>query len=428
MKSEPPTQRVSLTPALVESRPEHGSKLALKFFKDEFELNWEMGRFGKPYVAVIDGFTMGGGAGISLPAGVRIATKKTVFAMPETKIGYAPDVGGNYYIAQLDGNIGAWLAITGQETWGRAVYELGIATHYVEPEVLPDLVQQLQELENPTLESVSRLVNAYHVPAQPAGTPLSSKASREGPSPITGEIRVLLDKAFGLDSLQAIYAELQAAEKDSSLADTTRAWATAQREMLDNRSPTGMAVALANFKLARAAKRLNTVLENDIRMATGFVGNDRPTEDFTIGVTHVLINKDKNKPHRADWVPSSINDAFVEPASIRKNFLDPKNAKLQAEVPTLDFDPVPTTKEGPDSTWGNFRKYGLPSEAEIRGWIRGETSGSGAFKLREDELVSRVLEARGDTASPREAEIRERVQDVVVRNATKDKDGFLDWN
>lgn len=63
---------------------------------------------------------MGGGAGISLPAQIRIATKKTVFAMPETKIGYAPDVGGNYYIAQLDGQIGAWLAITGQETWGRA--------------------------------------------------------------------------------------------------------------------------------------------------------------------------------------------------------------------------------------------------------------------------------------------------------------------
>lgn len=105
----------------MESRPTQGSKLALEFFKDEFQLNWEMGRFNKPYVAIIDGFTMGGGAGISLPAGIRIATKKTVFAMPETKIGYAPDVGGNYYIAQLDGEIGAWLAMTGQELWGRAV-------------------------------------------------------------------------------------------------------------------------------------------------------------------------------------------------------------------------------------------------------------------------------------------------------------------
>lgn len=63
---------------------------------------------------------MGGGAGISLPAPIRIATERTMFAMPETKIGYAPDVGANYYLAQLDGAVGAWLALTGQEVFGRA--------------------------------------------------------------------------------------------------------------------------------------------------------------------------------------------------------------------------------------------------------------------------------------------------------------------
>lgn len=55
-----------------------------------------------------------------MPAPIRIATSRTMFAMPETKIGYAPDVGVNYYLAQLDGAIGAWLAITGQEVFGRA--------------------------------------------------------------------------------------------------------------------------------------------------------------------------------------------------------------------------------------------------------------------------------------------------------------------
>jgi len=63
---------------------------------------------------------VGGGNGIALPAQIRIATPRTRFAMPETKIGYAPDVGVNYYLAQLDGSIGAWLALTGQEVFGRA--------------------------------------------------------------------------------------------------------------------------------------------------------------------------------------------------------------------------------------------------------------------------------------------------------------------
>ena len=112
----------------------------IKMVKDEFEMNWLMAHLGKPYVAVMDGITstspslppaerlsemlelttvVGGGAGIALPAPIRIATSRTTFAMPEVKIGYAPDVGVNYYLAQLDGFVGAWLAVTGQEVYGR---------------------------------------------------------------------------------------------------------------------------------------------------------------------------------------------------------------------------------------------------------------------------------------------------------------------
>lgn len=64
---------------------------------------------------------VGGGCGIALPAPIRIATPRSHFAMPETKIGYAPDVGVNYYLAQLDGYIGAWLGVTGQDVFGRSI-------------------------------------------------------------------------------------------------------------------------------------------------------------------------------------------------------------------------------------------------------------------------------------------------------------------
>ncbi|KAL1411515.1 3-hydroxyisobutyryl-CoA hydrolase [Vanrija albida] len=409
---------------LVIARSKGDAASGLKFFQDEFGLNWHLGRLGKPYVAVIDGFTMGGGAGISLPAPIRIATKKTVFAMPETKIGYAPDVGGNYYIAQLDGEIGAWLAITGNEVWGRAVYELGLATHYVDPESLPSLLEALNQIEEPSFETISNLVSSYHVGPAPAGTAVSSKASREGPSPITGEIRAFLDKTFGLPSLQDIYAALKAAEGDSSLAAEVREWATAQRGILDERSPTGMAVALENFRLARKAKRLNEVLDNDITMATGFLGLKRTTDDFSTGVTHLLIDKAKG---RANWSPSSIDDKSLTPAAIRANFLDAKAAHIAGERPTIDFTPTPTTKEGPDSTWGQFRRYGLPAEARVRAWIKGEAPGSGAFKLNEDELVSRIVDVSGEAGSPRQKEIEDAIRKIVAQRTTKDKDGYLNW-
>lgn len=407
---------------LVKTRPQYGSKYALGFFKDEYQVNWEIARLGKPYVCIIDGFTMGGGAGISLPAQIRVATKKTVFAMPETKIGFAPDVGGNYYIAQLDGEIGAWLAMTGQEVWGRANYELGLATHYVEPDAIPAMVEALSQLENPTLEQISNIVASFHV-AAPEGAEVSSKNSREGPSPITGEIRTFLDKTFGLASIQEIYAALQAAQEDSSLSQEVKDWAKAQKAIMDHRSPTGMAVALENFKLARKAQRLSTALENDMLMSTGFVGTDRPTPEFDTGVSYLLIEKGRD---RANWQPSDINDPRLTPAEITKNYLDPKTPHL-AETPKLVFEPAPNVKEGPDSTWGQFRKWGLPAESEIRAAIKGESAGSGAFKLKPQELIQQVVSARGENGGPREKEIVAAVNKILATRTKQDNAGYLDW-
>jgi hypothetical protein len=70
---------------------------------------------------ILTGITVGGGVGLSGMAPFRIATEKTVYAMPETKIGYAPDVGANYFLNRLDGELGTYLALTGETLKGRAV-------------------------------------------------------------------------------------------------------------------------------------------------------------------------------------------------------------------------------------------------------------------------------------------------------------------
>ena len=99
-----------------------------------------MATLQKPYIVLLDGITslshfsdslvkysdnkcnlVGGGVGLSIHAPFRVATENTVFAMPETKIGYAPDVGASFFLSRLDGEIGTYLAMTGNTLEGRAV-------------------------------------------------------------------------------------------------------------------------------------------------------------------------------------------------------------------------------------------------------------------------------------------------------------------
>ncbi|NWX86408.1 HIBCH protein, partial [Nothoprocta pentlandii] len=109
------------------------------------------------------------GVGLSVHGHFRVATEKTVFAMPETAIGkYAmyclfPDVGGGYFLPRLAGKIGYYLALTGFRLKGRDVQKAGIATHFVESEKLPALEEDLIALKSPTKENIADLLNSYNV-------------------------------------------------------------------------------------------------------------------------------------------------------------------------------------------------------------------------------------------------------------------------
>ncbi|XP_068926324.1 3-hydroxyisobutyryl-CoA hydrolase, mitochondrial isoform X4 [Petaurus breviceps papuanus] len=107
-------------------------KLAQDFFREEYTLNYAIGTCQKPYVALIHGITMGGGVGVSVHGHFRVATEKTLFAMPETALGLFPDVGGGYFLPRLPGKLGYLLALTGFRLKGRDVQKGGIATHFVD--------------------------------------------------------------------------------------------------------------------------------------------------------------------------------------------------------------------------------------------------------------------------------------------------------
>ncbi|AWP12620.1 putative lanosterol synthase-like isoform 7, partial [Scophthalmus maximus] len=138
-----------------------GDSLAQDFFREEYILNDAIGSCRKPYIALIDGITMGGGVGLSVHGRFRVATEKTLFAMPETAIGLFPDVGGGYFLPRLRGRLGLFLALTGFRLKGRDVHRAGVATHFVESKKIPDMEKELVDLTSPSPEDISRVLDTY---------------------------------------------------------------------------------------------------------------------------------------------------------------------------------------------------------------------------------------------------------------------------
>src|SRR5215510_15030281 len=116
----------------------HGE--ALQFWRDEYMLNTLIKRYPKPYVALIDGIVMGGGVGISIHGSHRVAGDRFQFAMPEVGIGFFPDVGATWFLPRLPGEVGTYVALTGERLKNADAVPLGIATHYVASPRFPEVL------------------------------------------------------------------------------------------------------------------------------------------------------------------------------------------------------------------------------------------------------------------------------------------------
>ncbi|KAM4731911.1 3-hydroxyisobutyryl-CoA hydrolase, mitochondrial [Anableps anableps] len=264
-----------------------GDSLAQDFFREEYMLNNAIGSYKKPYVAIIDGITMGGGVGLSVHGRFRVATEKTLFAMPETAIGLFPDVGGGYFLPRLRGKLGLFLALTGFRLKGRDVQRAGVATHFVESKKIPELEKQLVDLKAPSDADVSRLLESF-----------------QKQSALDSDKPFLLDKhasdinrLFGSSSVEEIMQNLKADASE---------FATKQAEILSRMSPTSLKITFKQLQ-AGAALSLQDVLVMEYRLSQACMRG----HDFYEGVRAVLIDKDQCPR----WNPASleeVSDQFVD--------------------------------------------------------------------------------------------------------------------
>jgi enoyl-CoA hydratase len=245
------------------------------FFLAEYRMNELLQRYPKPVCAVMDGVTMGGGVGLSAYCQYRIATERTVWAMPETAIGLLPDVGTGWLLSRLPGEFGLWLALTGERLKAADLLHLNLATHHIKSgkvEALKALLVQAPEGAAKTLARFS---------ADP------------GPAPLAGKQKAL-DALFGRDTVEAILAALKAGSS----------WAQEQAAVLETRSPTSMKVALRELRQAREKPSFADEIALEYRLACRIIC----TPDFQEGVRAVVIDKD-NAPR---WSPARLEDVTDE--------------------------------------------------------------------------------------------------------------------
>ena len=262
---------------LAESGRGDGSE-ARAFFHAEYRMNHALFTYAKPTIAIMDGITMGGGVGISLPCRYRVATENTRFAMPETGIGLFPDVGGGWYLSRLGGHVGMYLALTGARLDGAECLALGLATHYLAAEAVPGAIDALHD----SFELFATLKS------HGIGAPFARIV----------EERTHIERLFGGDSVAAIIAALDADGSD---------WAAKQAATLRTKSPISMAVAFRQLREGGVMPDFASEMAQEYAIGARMVH----THDFIEGVRALIVDKD-NAPAWDPATPEGVSDAMLD--------------------------------------------------------------------------------------------------------------------
>ena len=251
---------------------------ARAFFAEEYCMNAAIKSFTKPYLALMDGVTMGGGVGLSVHGSHRVATERTLFAMPETGIGLFPDVGGGWFLPRLQGELGTWLALSGARLKGADVAAAKVATHYLPSELIPNLKRQIAaaDFSGGAAEMLGELLKrlTHSIPS----------GSFEANMPV-------INACFAHDRAEDIVSAIEAEGGE---------WALKQAEIIKSKSPETVKVALRQVREGAACE----TFEDNMRMEYRIGWRKVKSPDFIEGVRAVVVDKD----HTPKWSPSELAD------------------------------------------------------------------------------------------------------------------------
>lgn len=250
------------------------------FWRDEYTLCAVIANFPKPYIALMDGVTMGGGVGVASHGSIRIVTERSRVAMPETRIGLAPDVGGTWLLARAPGEVGTYLGMNAATMNPADAVWCGFADHVVPSDRLDELREALFAGDEDPAAIVARLE------VDPGAAPLEAE-------------REWIDACYGADTAEEIVARLETAEMDAARA--------AAAELADL-CPTSIVATLQGVRRSRERDHLRDVLDQEYRTSSWLL--DRP--DLVEGIRARVVDKD-NAPK---WSPATL--AEVDAAEVAR--------------------------------------------------------------------------------------------------------------
>lgn len=256
-------------------------------------------------VAILNGVTMGGGAGVSIPGTFRVATDRTIFATPETVIGFHPDAGASFNLSHLPGRLGEYLGLTGLKISGAEMLACGLATHYISSTEVPVLEQQLKKLLTDDPSVVEATLEKCAEAAHPEKTGVIRRIE-------------LLEKCFCHDTVEEIIDSLEV-----EAGRTKDIWCATTLRRLKETSPLSLKVALRSVREGRF-QTLDQCLIREYRMSLqGTVGNF--SGNFCEGVRARLIDKDdapKWDPPTLEKVTEDMVDNYFSPLTPSEPDLD----------------------------------------------------------------------------------------------------------
>jgi len=275
-----------------------GTGFGRTYYAAEYALDIAVHRFPKPYLALMDGVTMGGGAGISVHGSHRIVSERTIFAMPETGIGFFPDVGASWFLNRCPGRIGLYLALTGHRLGAADAIYAGIGDVFVPSHAHDRLIGELARMGRPDRRAVDEVTRDH--------------AGDAGAAPLAGR-REMIDRCFGAHGVGGILGALARAGSE---------WAREQAEAISRRSPTSLQVTYRQLAEAAGLATFEDAMRMEFRLAVHF----NESHDFFEGVRALIIDKDgapRWRPARLGEVSEADIDWYFTPVPGEPDFAPP---------------------------------------------------------------------------------------------------------
>ncbi|OFI38429.1 3-hydroxyisobutyryl-CoA hydrolase [Arthrobacter sp. SW1] len=284
--------------AIYEDMPDGGHATA-DFWRDEYRLNDLIARYPKPYVVFMDGLVLGGGVGVSAHGSHRIVTERTRTGMPETTIGFVPDVGGTFLLSRAPGETGTHAALTGAHLSGADAVYLGLADYFVPSGELPALAEALEKaaLEGSTPDAAVALYAAAV------------------PGSVLERQREWIDAAYDSDNAEEIVRRLRSFGQGGAAGGE----AAEAADTIEAKSPTSVKVTLESLRRVRG-RSLEEALAQEFRVGLHCLTG----ADFREGIRAQVVDKDRNPR----WTPSTL--AEVDRAAVERYF-EPLGQELTFE-------------------------------------------------------------------------------------------------